>query len=123
MTSISQATLDTYSAIQVDVTNRSGFMAYVTHGGEYAVSTPFCDCPDVEIALFRTGREADGDLQAVYVCLNHGTHTSSALRCGNPAVRDVTISRASAGRIFGYSEQLARAAAKKSKVPQWGFHK
>jgi len=123
MTSIPQATLDTYAATPATITSRSGHMLYVTYSGKaYSVSTIYCTCSDVEAALYRTGRESDDSYQAVLVCPNHGTHTSAALPCGNPTVRGETISPRQAGRIFGYSEQLARSAAKRSKVPQWGFN-
>lgn len=119
---ITPETLALYNATIAPITHRSGHQAFVELDGvKYSVGTLYCNCADIEIALYANGRETDGNLQAIYGCALCGVHTTaSATRCTTPAERrevDPTL----AVPIFGWAERDAWQRVKKSHIPTWGF--
>lgn len=91
-------------AIEVEVKHRSGIMADVSLGDlDFRIVSTFCTHPEVEVALYYTGREPNDCLSAVIHCPICGYMESLATLLMTPAqmVKQTAGSRA----VFGESDR------------------
>ena len=75
-----------YRALEVEVTHRSGVMADVNLDDlNFRTVSAFCTHPDVEVALYYSGREPGDGLSAVIHCPICGYFESPATLLQTPA--------------------------------------
>lgn len=97
--------------IDIETITRSGHLAYFPYAGaQYSMSTLLCACADIAIELAADGTPREY-LNATYICAQHGTHQSAAIRCMEP------IANHRQSQVFAWVEQRH---ARDRRV-QWGM--
>jgi hypothetical protein len=113
---IAQALLDQYHATPVTVDLRSGVLADVKFAGfPLRLSTGFCNHPEIEVALYYTGREPSDALSAISVCPICGIRSTIASMLTTPA--EIRIHTLRSDAIFRSAEERFRADPR----VQWGM--
>lgn len=111
--------VEKYHAIEVPTVNRSGVMADVSLDDlVLRCISGFCTHPDIQVALYYSGREVDESLSAIIYCPICGYKESPAALLKTPGQRkrtdaEIAIFGESDHRYFMSQRAFARGAARK----------